>query len=66
MIEAMKTPESRELTIRGLRHHFTCWGDAGAPLLLMLHGWGDAGGSFQFESRTHWRVVRSGPGGIPK
>lgn len=60
MIDFMKTPQSRELIIRGLRCHCTCWGDAGAPLLLMLHGWGDAGGSFQFvvdALQRDWQVI---------
>jgi len=60
MIGFMKTAESQYLTVRGLRYHCSCWGDAAAPLLLLLHGWGDAGGSFQFvvdELRRDWRVV---------
>ncbi|QID17590.1 alpha/beta hydrolase [Nitrogeniibacter mangrovi] len=56
----MKSPQSRYLDVRGLRYHCTCWGRPGAPLLLMLHGWGDAGGSFAFVAerlKRDWYVV---------
>ncbi len=56
----MKHAESRFLDIRGLRHHCLFWGKPGAPLLVLLHGWGDAGGSFQFvvdALQREWRVV---------
>jgi pimeloyl-ACP methyl ester carboxylesterase len=60
MIGLMKRAESRILPIRGLRYHCTCWGRPDAPLLLMLHGWGDAGASFQFvvdALERDWYVV---------
>ncbi|MCB1959040.1 MAG: alpha/beta hydrolase [Rhodocyclaceae bacterium] len=56
----MKPARSREFLIRGLRCHCTCWGDEAAPLLVMLHGWGDAGASFQFvvdALARDWQVV---------
>ena len=42
---------SRQLTLRGIDHHLTVWGDPGtsaAPLLWMMHGFMDVGASFQF------------------
>jgi pimeloyl-ACP methyl ester carboxylesterase len=36
------------LTRRELELAVWCWGDPAAPLLLMLHGWGDSGASFRF------------------
>lgn len=44
----MKPARSRFLSVRGLRYHLREWGDAGAPQLLMLHGWMDVSASFQF------------------
>lgn len=43
-----------------MRHHVLEWGDAGAPMLVMLHGWMDIGASFQFlvdELRGRWHVI---------
>ena len=42
--------ESRSefLNIRGLRDHLCHWGDDGAPLLFLLHGWLDCSATFQF------------------
>lgn len=34
--------------IRGIRYHINEWGDRDRPLLVLLHGWGDCGNSFQF------------------
>lgn len=44
----------------GGRYHLRHWGDEGAPLLLMLHGWMDVSSTFQFlveELRGRWHVV---------
>ena len=60
MIGAMKPARHRQFLLRGLHCHGTCWGDETAPLLVMLHGWGDAGGSFQFvvdALARDWHVV---------
>ena len=46
--------------IRGIRYSVSEWGDADSPLLVLLHGWGDAGGTFQFfvdQLRQDWFVV---------
>ena len=51
---------STELAVRGIRYHINEWGDADAPMLFLLHGWGDAGLSFQFvvdEFERDWHVI---------
>lgn len=56
----MNPPVSRFFDVRGLRYHCSCWGSPEAPLLPMLHGWGDAGGSFQWVVEAlarQWYVV---------
>jgi pimeloyl-ACP methyl ester carboxylesterase len=44
----MKQSRSEFLPIRGLRHHVRTWGEPGAPVLFLLHGWMDVSASFQF------------------
>lgn len=34
--------------LRGIDYHVTEWGRVESPLLVFLHGWGDAGSTFQF------------------
>jgi pimeloyl-ACP methyl ester carboxylesterase len=56
----MKSSISRFLKIRGLRQHVREWGERGAPVLLMLHGWMDVSASFQFvvdAFRRDWHVL---------
>ncbi|MGH8223623.1 MAG: alpha/beta fold hydrolase, partial [Woeseiaceae bacterium] len=46
--------------IRGVDCHVSEWGGRDDPLLVMLHGWGDAGSTFQFvvdELQDDWFVV---------
>ena len=46
--------------IRGARYSVTEWGDPGAPLFFYLHGWADAGSTFQFvvdALQDDWHVV---------
>jgi len=46
--------------IRGLRYHVSEWGAEADPLLVFLHGWGDAGACFQFvvdEFRGSFRAI---------
>ncbi len=53
-------PVSRWHEIRGVRYHVHEWGDRDNPLLVLLHGWGDTGASFQFmvdELEKDWFVV---------
>jgi len=47
-------------SVRGVDYRVSEWGDARAPLLVVLHGWMDTGSSFQFfvESlRSDWFVI---------
>jgi pimeloyl-ACP methyl ester carboxylesterase len=56
----MKPSESEFVTVRGLRYHCRCWGDARARKLFLLHGWMDVSASFQFlvdALRGDWRVI---------
>lgn len=60
MMRRMKPSRILSVTVRGLRLQCTHWGRDDAPLLIMLHGWGDAGASFQFvvdALRHDWHVV---------
>jgi len=46
--------------IRGVTYHVNLWGDREAPPLVLLHGWGDAGSTFQFvvdALQDDWFVV---------
>lgn len=46
--------------VRGIDYHVTEWGNPQDPLLVFLHGWGDAGSTFQFvvdEFRQDWYVI---------
>jgi pimeloyl-ACP methyl ester carboxylesterase len=46
--------------IRGVRYHVNEWGAREHPLLVLLHGWGDCGASFQFfvdELKQDWFVI---------
>jgi len=44
----MRQSESLFLPIRGLRYHVRRWAAAGAPKMVLLHGWMDVSASFQF------------------
>ena len=58
--EARVPVRSSERSIRGVTYHVNEWGSADAPLLVFLHGWGDAGLTFQFvvdALHGEWRVV---------
>ncbi len=49
-----------ERSIRGVQYAINEWGDASAPLLIYLHGWGDTGSTFQFvvdQLSDDWHVV---------
>ncbi len=50
----------RELSVRGARYAVNEWGDADAPLIVYLHGWGDTGSTLQFVIdllESDWHVV---------
>ena len=44
----MRSSESEFHQIRGLRYHVRRWRSAGAPKMVLLHGWMDVSASFQF------------------
>lgn len=51
---------TRRLAIRGVDYHVQEWGERHWPTLIMLHGWGDCGASFQFTVdalRHDWHVI---------
>lgn len=58
--EPIVVARDRKLHIRGVDYHISEWGDAAAPLIVFLHGWGDAGSTFQFVVDAlagDWHVV---------
>lgn len=60
MYQARKPGRSVRYKLRGVDYHVTEWGDRDSPLLAYLHGWGDAGSTFQFvvdELTEDWFVV---------
>lgn len=55
-----KTSRSTFVRIRDVDYHLREWGDAEAPLIVMLHGWMDVSASFQFlvdALAGDWHVV---------
>lgn len=56
----MKLSQSEFVTLRDKRFHLRTWGAADAPLLVMLHGWGDVAATWQFvvdAFAQEWRIV---------
>ena len=46
--------------IRGVNYHVNEWGDDGQPLIVFLHGWGDAGSTLQFvvdALSRDWHII---------
>jgi pimeloyl-ACP methyl ester carboxylesterase len=55
----MRNSESLFVDVRGLRYHVRRWMRAGAPKVVLLHGWMDMSASFQFlvdALRHEWDV----------
>ena len=47
-------------SIRGVDYHVNEWGESSSPLLVLLHGFGDAGATFQFlvdQLKNDWFVI---------
>ena len=47
-------------SVRGVDYYVSEWGDSGNPLLVLSHGWGDTGTTFQFlvdALRKNWFVI---------
>jgi pimeloyl-ACP methyl ester carboxylesterase len=60
MYRARLEGRSARHRLRGVDYHVTEWGNADSPLLVFLHGWGDAGSTFQFvvdELKDDWFVI---------
>jgi pimeloyl-ACP methyl ester carboxylesterase len=56
----MKPSRSEFITVRGLQYHIRHWGNEGAPMLFMAHGWMDVSASFQFVVnclQREWHVI---------
>src|ERR1041384_643748 len=56
----MSGPESRFYQSQGLRLHYWDWGNADAPLMLLVHGGRDHGRSFDLIARAlqpHFHVL---------
>src|ERR1043165_7515748 len=56
----MSVPESRFFQSQGLRLHYSDWGNAGAPLMLLVHGGRDHGRSWDLIARAlqpHFHVL---------
>lgn len=50
----------KKFRIRGIDYAISEWGDAGRPLIVWLHGWGDTGATFQFvvdRFDKDWHIV---------
>ena len=46
--------------VRGVDYYVNEWGDPNDPLIVFLHGWGDAGATFQFvvdRLASRWHVI---------
>ncbi len=55
-----RVSRSTFVRIRDIDYHLREWGEAGAPLIVMLHGWMDVSASFQFlvdALARDWHVV---------
>lgn len=58
--QPLKPSRCRPMLLRGVEYNIREWGEAGAPLLVMLHGHQDSSISWQFtvdHFKRDWRVV---------
>jgi pimeloyl-ACP methyl ester carboxylesterase len=46
--EPLRPPRHEELSVRGLRHRVTWWGDRSQTPVVLLHGFQDCGATWQF------------------
>ena len=46
--QTLRTPHHETLTVRGLRHRVTWWGERTASPIVLLHGFQDCGATWQF------------------
>ena len=57
---AKQSRRAVKLAVRGVDYAVSEWGSQEDPLLVYLHGWGDAGSTFQFvvdELQRNWFVI---------
>lgn len=55
-----RPPAHEEQSVRGVRHHLTIWPGSDPDPLFLLHGWMDAGETFQFlvdAMSDHWTCI---------
>ena len=60
MYQARVEGRSARHRVRGVDYYITEWGRRESPLIVFLHGWGDAGSTFQFvvdEFENDWFVI---------
>lgn len=60
MYAPLRHARGESIELRRRRYQVWHWGDANAPLLVLLHGWMDCGMSFQFmvdQLRQDWHVI---------
>ena len=60
MYQARIKGRSVRYQVRGVDYHVTEWGERHNRLIVFLHGWGDAGSTFQFvidELKQDWFVI---------
>ncbi|MBA3564881.1 MAG: alpha/beta fold hydrolase, partial [Gammaproteobacteria bacterium] len=58
--QSPQAPGEETIMIRGLACRLHCWGRPDAEPLLLLHGWGDTGATFQFlvdSLGDRWRAI---------
>jgi pimeloyl-ACP methyl ester carboxylesterase len=48
MYRPLRAPRREELTVRGLKHRLTWWGEPSASPIVLLHGFMDTGATWQF------------------
>ncbi len=56
----MRASRCEQVAIRGLRYNVRHWGEEGAPVLFLLHGWMDASATFQFvvdSLQRDWHLI---------
>jgi pimeloyl-ACP methyl ester carboxylesterase len=46
--EPRRASRHEHRVLRGVRHRLTCWGDTAETPIVLLHGWGDCGETWQF------------------
>ncbi|MGH8226587.1 MAG: alpha/beta fold hydrolase [Steroidobacteraceae bacterium] len=46
--EPVRIPRDEQVTVRGLHHHLTWWGEPAEAPIVLLHGYQDCGATWQF------------------